>query len=133
MEQAFAAIAANLRDLARVDIGLPGTFGIEGIRLLKQRYPGVIAVVCSDDRPIFEALCAGASGYLLKENPGASTRARHRPHIYELTPRELEAFSSRWSRGTTTWPAPPSRSGTRSRSWAVPFPAPTDPRVGKIT
>lgn len=74
MEQVWPAIAANPPEVALVDIGLPGTSGIEGIRLLKRRYPGVISVVLTvfdDDRSIFEAICAGASGYLLKRTPPA--------------------------------------------------------------
>ena len=44
--------------------------GIDGIRILKERHPGVsliILTVYDDDERIFEALCAGASGYLLKK------------------------------------------------------------------
>jgi DNA-binding NarL/FixJ family response regulator len=55
-----------------VDIGLPGKSGIEGIRLLKERYPNLMLVVLSvfdDDRRVFDAICAGASGYLLKKTP----------------------------------------------------------------
>ena len=56
------------------DIGLPGMDGVEGIGVLKQRYPDlpVIALtVYDDDERIFDALCAGASGYLLKNTPPA--------------------------------------------------------------
>jgi len=55
-----------------VDIGLPGISGIEGIRLLRERYPKLLLLVLTvfdDDQRIFEALCAGASGYLLKKTP----------------------------------------------------------------
>ena len=55
-----------------MDIGLPGKSGIEGIRLLKESYPELVLVVLTvfdDDRRIFEAICAGASGYLLKKTP----------------------------------------------------------------
>jgi len=50
-------------------IGLPGMSGIEGIRILRERYPKmplVALTVYDDDGDIFNALCAGASGYLLK-------------------------------------------------------------------
>jgi len=59
-------------DVALMDIGLPGLSGIEGIRLLKERRPQLLLValtVYDDDDRIFEALCAGASGYLLKKTP----------------------------------------------------------------
>jgi DNA-binding NarL/FixJ family response regulator len=70
MEDALAAIGKNLPDVALVDIGLPGMSGIQGIRLLKERYPDlrlVTLTVYADDDRIFEALCAGAIGYLLKK------------------------------------------------------------------
>jgi DNA-binding NarL/FixJ family response regulator len=56
------------------DIGLPGRSGIDGIRLLKQRWPRLLFLVLTvydDDDRIFEALCAGACGYLLKKTPAA--------------------------------------------------------------
>jgi DNA-binding NarL/FixJ family response regulator len=57
-----------------VDIGLPGMSGIEGIRRLKDQHPGLamlMLTVYDDDRRIFDALCAGACGYLLKKTPPA--------------------------------------------------------------
>src|SRR5262245_36690920 len=65
-------IGRDLPDIALVDLGLPGKSGIEGIRLLKERYPDLVLVVLTvfdDDRRIFDAICAGASGYLLKKTP----------------------------------------------------------------
>jgi DNA-binding NarL/FixJ family response regulator len=53
---------------------LPGISGIEGIPLLKERFPSSAVLVLSvydDDARIFAALCAGASGYLLKKTPPA--------------------------------------------------------------
>lgn len=70
MEEAFADISRDVPDVLLVDLGLPGMPGIEGIRILKERYPklATIAVtVFDDDARIFEALCAGASGYILKK------------------------------------------------------------------
>ena len=74
MEEALARIARDLPDVALVDIGLPGMSGIEGIQVLKERYPQLILLVHTvydDDERIFDALCAGASGYLLKRTPPA--------------------------------------------------------------
>ena len=48
--------------------------GVEGIRLLKERHPKMVLLVQTvyeDDERIFDALCAGASGYLLKKTPPA--------------------------------------------------------------
>jgi DNA-binding NarL/FixJ family response regulator len=55
-----------------VDIGLPGMSGIEGVRILRERYPSIAPVlltVYKDDERIFQAICAGACGYLLKKTP----------------------------------------------------------------
>lgn len=74
MEHALESIGASLPDIVLVDIGLPGMSGIEGIRLLKARHPALQLLVLSiydDDERIFEALCAGACGYLLKRTAPA--------------------------------------------------------------
>jgi DNA-binding NarL/FixJ family response regulator len=55
-----------------VDIGLPGMSGIEGIQQIKRISPTshiIIITVYDDDQKVFNALCAGASGYLLKSSP----------------------------------------------------------------
>jgi DNA-binding NarL/FixJ family response regulator len=70
MEEALDRIGYDLPDVTLVDIGLPGMNGIEGIRILKERYPGLILLmhtVYDSDERIFDALCAGANGYLLKK------------------------------------------------------------------
>jgi len=74
MEQALAKVDHELPDVVLVDIGLPGMSGIEGTRRIKNLYPGVAVLmltVYDDDRRIFDALCAGACGYLLKKTPPA--------------------------------------------------------------
>ena len=74
MEQALAEIGRDLPDVVLSDIGLPGMSGIEGIGLLKQRYPDMLLLmltVYEDDERIFDALCAGACGYLLKRTSPA--------------------------------------------------------------
>jgi DNA-binding NarL/FixJ family response regulator len=74
MEEALAKIGATLPEVALVDIGLPGMSGIEGVRLLKERHPDLLLLmltVYDDNDRIFEALCAGACGYLLKKTPPA--------------------------------------------------------------
>jgi len=74
IEEALPALTAGTTDVALVDIGLPGLSGIEGIRLLKERRPQLRTMaltIYQDDDRIFEALCAGASGYLLKKTPPA--------------------------------------------------------------
>ena len=74
MELAVRGIPLDPPDVALIDLGLPGMNGIEGIRLLRERYPRMVLLVESvyeDDERIFDALCAGASGYLLKKTPPA--------------------------------------------------------------
>ena len=74
MEDALEKIGEPPPDVALVDIGLPGMSGIEGIRRLKQRHPAVSSLVLTvydDDERIFDAICAGACGYLLKKTPPA--------------------------------------------------------------
>jgi DNA-binding NarL/FixJ family response regulator len=70
MEEAIQKIPANIPDVVLSDIGLPGMSGIEGVKILKERYPQILLLmltVYDDDDRIFDALCAGASGYLLKK------------------------------------------------------------------
>ena len=48
--------------------------GIEGLKILKQRHPDLLCLMLTiydDDERIFDALCAGACGYLLKNTPPA--------------------------------------------------------------
>src|SRR6516225_4678470 len=72
MEEALEKIKFNLPDVALVDLGLPGMSGVEGVKILKEKYPQMLMLintVYDDDDRIFKALCAGASGYLLKKTP----------------------------------------------------------------
>lgn len=74
MEEALAKISFELPDIVLCDIGLPGMSGIEGIGRLKEGYPDLLLLmltVYDDDERIFDALCAGACGYLLKKTPPA--------------------------------------------------------------
>jgi DNA-binding NarL/FixJ family response regulator len=69
-EDAFKDEAINSVNVVLMDIGLPGISGIEGVQYLKENYPKIIIVMCTvhdDDDKIFDALCAGAVGYLLKK------------------------------------------------------------------
>lgn len=72
MEEALEKIPHNLPDLVLSDIGLPGMDGIKGIAILKERFPDLLILmltVYDDNERIFDALCAGACGYLLKKTP----------------------------------------------------------------
>jgi len=74
MEDAIAGIGGAPPDVFLADIGLPGMSGIEGVQLLHQRFPRLsilMLTVHGDDDSIFDAVCAGACGYLLKETEPA--------------------------------------------------------------
>ena len=74
VEEALDRIKYDVPAIVLSDIGLPGIDGIQGIRLLKERYPQLrllMLTVYDDDDRIFDALCAGARGYLLKSTPPA--------------------------------------------------------------
>jgi DNA-binding NarL/FixJ family response regulator len=56
-------------DIILLDVGLPGMSGLEGIRHFRERSPHTLVIILTvfeDDEKIFQAICAGASGYLLK-------------------------------------------------------------------
>lgn len=60
--------------LILLDVGLPGMSGLEALRLIRERAPKslvVILTVFEDDDKIFQAVCAGAAGYLLKTSTAA--------------------------------------------------------------
>lgn len=71
------SLLANLKDetlpqVLIMDLGLPGMSGIDGMKLIKQQHPQIDLVVFSvynDQQKIFDSLCAGATGYLLKNTP----------------------------------------------------------------
>ncbi|MEZ5426658.1 MAG: response regulator transcription factor [Pyrinomonadaceae bacterium] len=74
MEEALRRIEPKGIDLLLTDIGLPRMDGIEGTRILRDKFPDlpvVVLTVHGEDDKIFRALCAGASGYLLKDTPPA--------------------------------------------------------------
>jgi DNA-binding NarL/FixJ family response regulator len=71
---------AQLRpDVVLMDIDMPEVNGIEGVRMIKESFPSVqiiMLTVFDDDTKIFEAIKAGADGYLLKKDiPSQLTEA----------------------------------------------------------
>lgn len=71
-EEAIAALEnENGPDVFLVDVALPGISGIEGIKRIKAMKPdsqALVLTVFDDEDKIFKAICAGASGYLLKSS-----------------------------------------------------------------
>jgi DNA-binding NarL/FixJ family response regulator len=73
-ESMLENLTEDQADLILMDIGLPGMTGIEGIKRVKEICPEMVILVLSvyeDDENIFEAICAGACGYLIKKTPPA--------------------------------------------------------------
>jgi len=59
-------------DVILMDIELPGMTGIEAVKIVKQHFPKInvmMQTAFDNDENIFEAICAGASGYILKNTP----------------------------------------------------------------
>ena len=74
MEEALSQPVGDPPMVILLDIGLPGLSAVEGIPLLRARYPNaaiLILTIYEADERIFGALCAGAAGYLLKKTPPA--------------------------------------------------------------
>jgi len=71
-EEALVQIPLLHPKVVLTDIGLGGISGIEVVRELKAAHPEILFMMCTiyeDDEKIFEALSAGASGYILKKTP----------------------------------------------------------------
>ena len=121
MEEALRCLDEQQPDVLLTDLGLPGMSGVEGIRRIRERFatlPILALTVHDSDEHVFDAVCAGASGYLLKNTPphrllqslreAAGGRAPMSPEIarrvldlfrqfsppprasYQLTPQETE-------------------------------------------
>ena len=74
METALARIESEQPDVILTDLGLPGMSGTEGIERLRQMFaavPIIALTIYDNDTEIFNALCNGANGYLLKNTPPA--------------------------------------------------------------
>ena len=73
LAEAHRLLDAGLQpQLALVDLGLPDGDGTQLIRPLAQQHPActiVVTTLFGDDAHVFPALCAGAQGYLLKDQP----------------------------------------------------------------
>lgn len=74
MESALARLERERPEVVLTDLGLPGMSGIEGIARMRAMFadvPIIALTIYDNDDQIFNALCNGANGYLLKNTPPA--------------------------------------------------------------
>ncbi len=74
VEEALPALALDRPDVLLMDINLPGMSGREGVRIIKDRWPTIEVLILSvygEQESVFESICNGAAGYLLKKTPPA--------------------------------------------------------------
>jgi DNA-binding NarL/FixJ family response regulator len=70
--QAVAMIRKDRPDVVLMDIKMPGVSGIEAVHSIKSAFPNIqilMQTVFEDNDNVFAAICAGASGYILKSTP----------------------------------------------------------------
>jgi DNA-binding NarL/FixJ family response regulator len=72
VEDALRASLSETPDVLLLDIHLPGMLGSEGVRLFRERFPSMqilmLTIYAGQDK-VFESICNGATGYLLKKTP----------------------------------------------------------------
>jgi DNA-binding NarL/FixJ family response regulator len=67
-------IGKLMPDIVLMDIDMPVANGIHGLKIIKEKFPQVnvlMLTVFEDNEHIFEAICSGAVGYMLKRTPPA--------------------------------------------------------------
>ena len=72
VEDALRGNGSDAPDVLLLDFDLPGMSGSEGVRPLKEKYQSVenlMLTVHADENKVFESICNGACGYLLKDTP----------------------------------------------------------------
>ena len=74
VEDALRSTAGEAPDVMLLDINLPGMLGSEGVKELRQKHPSMeilMLTVYAEQDKVFESICNGACGYLLKETSPA--------------------------------------------------------------
>ena len=74
VEEALQQPAIESPDVLLLDIHLPGMLGSEGVPVLKEKYPALqilMLTIYAEQDLVFESICNGACGYLLKKTPPA--------------------------------------------------------------
>lgn len=73
-ESAANELLENTPEVVLLDIGLPGMSGIDLLKKIKDQLPDtdfIMLTVSEEDENVFNSICNGATGYLLKETPSA--------------------------------------------------------------
>jgi DNA-binding NarL/FixJ family response regulator len=73
-DQLLRRIENHLPDVVLMDIEMPGMNGIEAVKILKEKFPTLkilMQTIFEEDNKIFDSICAGASGYILKNTAPA--------------------------------------------------------------
>ncbi|MBZ5619578.1 MAG: response regulator transcription factor [Acidobacteriia bacterium] len=74
VEEGLRGLARAPADVLLLDIHLPGMPGSEGVRVLREKHPSMqvlMLTIYDEEEKIFESICNGACGYLLKKTPPA--------------------------------------------------------------
>ena len=74
VEEGMRALGSSRPDVLLLDINLPGMLGSEGVKLFREKYPALqilMLTIYAEQEKVFESICNGASGYLLKKTPPA--------------------------------------------------------------
>jgi DNA-binding NarL/FixJ family response regulator len=119
--EAATIIRVYQPDVVLMDIDMPGDSGITGVTRIKEARPDTAVImytVFEDDDKLFQCLCAGANGYLLKKTPPAKLfeaiqdvleggapmspaiakkvlgtfQVKQESKLYDLSPREIEVL-----------------------------------------
>src|ERR1051325_8342053 len=72
LEEAFRLVGSRRPDVLLLDINLPGMPGSQGVGVLRERFPSIqvlMLTVYADQEMIFNSICNGPCGYLLKKTP----------------------------------------------------------------
>lgn len=111
-ETALQEIAGDPPDVLLMDIQLPGMSGIEGVRRIKKLLPDldvIMLTIHDDDKRVFESLCAGACGYLIKTTPPAKlleaiheVRSGGSPMSANIARMVIQSFQRTQSTGLTS-------------------------------
>ncbi|HEU5166121.1 MAG TPA: response regulator transcription factor [Chitinophagaceae bacterium] len=71
-DDVLGKISSVKPDVVLMDIELPGISGIDAVRLVKEKHPEIkilMETIFEDDEKVFQSICNGAEGYILKNTP----------------------------------------------------------------